>query len=51
VTINLRVVIQIWAGNSVFGVVIQLPPCFIFGREREIPTWGRAGGGIMNFGL
>jgi len=32
VTVNSRVVIQIWAGNLVFGVVIQLPPCFIFRR-------------------
>jgi len=27
----------------VFGVVIQLPPPFIFRREREIPTRGRVG--------
>jgi len=50
VTVNSRAVIQIRAGNSVFGAVIQLPPRFIFGREREMPTWGRAGGGITNFG-
>jgi len=28
-------------------VVIQLPPHFIFRREREILTWGRVGGGIL----
>jgi len=44
VTVNSGAVIQIQAGNSVFGAVIQLPPRFIFGREREILTRGRVRG-------
>jgi len=36
VAINSRVVIQIWAGNSVFGEVIQLPPHFIFGMVTSV---------------